>query len=386
MTKAFKPSNDQPFVEKVREVVGLRLDPPDRFHKRFTPTSAPWLDHVERFFGLIAGTASAAAPSEASPRSKAASKITTPIPNPSPGGPSRHILEKAARGRQTSEPARSRRMTIDVAGARAMAVRPVEFVWYPGPNSGALAMIDLHYWPTPNGKKVTILLEELGTPYNIVPCNIGKGDQFKPEFLKISPNNRMPALVDHAPADGGPPIAIFESGAILMYLAEKAGRFYPQDLRRRFEVTQWVIWQTANQGPKLGECGHFRRLGDKQGDQSYAVRRFTDEANRLYGVLNNRLYDRRYLAGDEYTIADMISYPWTVNWKGQGQDIEEFKYFKRWFDELSARPAVQRGLAVMAGPSEDPESLPAEERERRTKLLYNQRARPAPAEGGLSAI
>ena len=154
-------------------------------------------------------------------------------------------------------------------------------------------MIDLHYWPTPNGKKVTILLEELGTPYNIVPCNIGKGDQFKDEFLRISPNNRMPALVDHAPAVGGPPISIFESGTIMMYLAEKAGRFYPRDLRRRYEVNQWVIWQTANQGPKLGECGHFRHLGDKQGDQSYAVRRFTDEANRLYGVLNNRLYDRR---------------------------------------------------------------------------------------------
>ena len=169
-------------------------------------------------------------------------------------------------------------------------------------------MIDLHYWPTPNGKKVTILLEELGMPYNIVPCNIGKGDQFEPEFLKISPNNRMPALVDHAPADGGPTISVFESGAIMMYLAEKAGRFYPQDIRRRYEVTQWVMWQMANQGPKLGECGHFLRLGDKQGDQSYAVRRFTDEANRLYGVLNNRLYDRRYLAGDEYTIADMICY------------------------------------------------------------------------------
>ncbi len=241
-------------------------------------------------------------------------------------------------------------------------------------------MIDLHYWPTPNGKKVTILLEELGTPYRIVPTNIGKGDQFTPDFLRISPNNRMPALVDNEPADGGPPISIFESGAILMYLAEKAGRFYPQDIRRRYEVNQWVIWQMANQGPKLGEAGHFLRLGDKQGDQSYAVRRFTDEANRLYGVLNTRLYDRRYLAGDDYTIADMISYPWTVNWKGQQQDIDEFKYFKRWFEELSARPAVQRGLAVTAGPAEDPEMLSPEERERRAKLLYNQRARPAPAE------
>ena len=154
-----------------------------------------------------------------------------------------------------------------------------------------------------------------------MPCNIGKGDQFKDEFLKISPNNRMPAMVDDAPADGGAPISLFESGAIMMYLAEKAGRFYPQDLRARYEVNQWVLWQMANQGPKLGECGHFRRLGEKQGDQSYAVRRFTDEANRLYGVLNNRLHDRRYIAGYEYTIADMISYPWTVGWQAQGQDI-----------------------------------------------------------------
>jgi GST-like protein len=240
-------------------------------------------------------------------------------------------------------------------------------------------MIDLYFWPTPNGKKVTILLEELGTPYKIVPVNIGRGDQFEPNFLKIAPNNRMPALVDHAPADGGPPISIFESGAIMMYLGEKERRFYPQDIRRRYEVNQWVMWQMANQGPKIGERGHFARLGDTRGDQSYALRRFTDETNRLYGVLNNQLYDWRYLAGNEYTIADMICYPWTVGWKGQGQDIEEFKYFKRWFDELSARPAVQRGLAVTAGPAEDPETLPPEERERRTKLLFNQRARPAPA-------
>ncbi|MFI4975669.1 MAG: glutathione S-transferase N-terminal domain-containing protein [Caulobacterales bacterium] len=244
-------------------------------------------------------------------------------------------------------------------------------------------MIDIHYWPTPNGKKVTILLEELGMPYNIVPCNIGRGDQFTEGFLQIGPNNRMPAMVDHAPADGGAPIAIFESGAIMMYIAEKAGRFYPQDIRGRYEVNQWIIWQMANQGPKLGECGHFLRLGDTRGDQSYAVRRFTDEANRLYGVLNNRLYDRRYLCGDEYTIADMICYPWTVNWKGQGQDIEDFKYFKRWFEELSERPGVQRGMAVTAGPQEDYANMPPEERERRMKLLYNQRARPAPAEGGL---
>jgi GST-like protein len=239
-------------------------------------------------------------------------------------------------------------------------------------------MIDVHYWPTPNGKKVTILLEELGLEYRIVPCNIGRGDQFTEDFLAISPNNRMPAIVDHDPAGGGEPISVFESGAIMMYLAEKAGKFWPQDPRGKAEVTQWVIWQMANQGPKLGECGHFRRLGDSKGDQSYAVRRFTDEANRLYGVLNNRLHHSPYLAGDAYTIADMIAYPWTVNWQAQGQDIKEFKYFDRWFNEVGGRPAVQRGLAVTAGPAEDPKTLTAEEVERRSKLLYNQRARPVP--------
>jgi GSH-dependent disulfide-bond oxidoreductase len=240
-------------------------------------------------------------------------------------------------------------------------------------------MLDLHFWPTPNGKKVTILLEECGLPYRVVPCNIGRGDQFSEEFLRLNPNHRMPVLVDHDPAGGGAPISVFESGAIMMYVAEKVGKFFPQDIRGKTEVTQWLIWQMANQGPKLGECGHFRRLGDKQGDQSYAVRRFTDEANRLYGVLNNRLYDRRYLAGDQYTIADMISYPWCVNWQSQGQDIEEFKYFKRWFEEVGSRPAVQKGMAVGSDLAGDPSKLSAEEQERRAKLLYNQRARPAPA-------
>jgi len=147
-------------------------------------------------------------------------------------------------------------------------------------------------------------------------------------------------------------------------------------------VNQWVMWQMANQGPKTGECGHFRRLKDAQGDQSYAVRRFTDEVNRLYGVMNNRLYDRRYLAGDEYTIADMISYPWTVGWEGQGQDIKEFPYFERWFAELGARPGVQRGMAVGKDMTVDFAKLSKEEIQGLTKLLYNQRARPAPA-GGL---
>ena len=240
-------------------------------------------------------------------------------------------------------------------------------------------MLDLHFWPTPNGKKVTILLEELGLKYNLVPCNIGRGDQFKPDFLKMNPNHRMPVLVDHAPKGGGDPISIFESGAMMMYLAEKEGRFFPQDLRGRYEVTQWVIWQMANQGPKLGECGHFRRAGPEAGDIAYAVRRFTDEANRLYGVLNNRLYRNRYVAGDEYTIADMICYPWTVNWKAQGQDIEEFKYFKRWFEEIGARPAVQRGMAVGSELATDPSKLTPEERARIRKIMYNQRALPVPS-------
>ncbi len=240
-------------------------------------------------------------------------------------------------------------------------------------------MYDLHYWPTPNGKKVTILLEELGVPYTIVPVNIGRGDQFTDDFLKIGPNNRMPALLDKAPNDGGAPIGVFESGAIMLYIAEKEGRFFPQETRAKYEVVQWVMWQMANQGPKTGERGHFSRVDTARfGDQSYAQRRFADETHRLYGVLNNRLYDRPWLAGDEYTIADMISYPWTASWKLQGIDLDEFKYFKRWLEAMEARPGVQRGMAVTAGPPEDPATLTPEEQERRRKLLYNQRARPAP--------
>jgi GST-like protein len=243
-------------------------------------------------------------------------------------------------------------------------------------------MIDVHYWPTPNGKKVTIFLEEAGVPYRVVPCNIGRGDQFKAEFLKWNPNHRMPVIVDHAPADGGAPLSVFESGAILLYLAEKTGRFLPSDLRGRTEVQQWLIWQMANQGPKLGEYGHFHRLGDAAGDQSYAKRRFSDEANRLYGVLNNRLYDRRYLTGDTYTVADMICFPWAANPHLHGQSVDDFKYFKRWHSELSGRPGVQRGMAVGSDLRMDPGSLSRQEQEALHKMLYNQRAIAAP-EGGL---
>ena len=243
-------------------------------------------------------------------------------------------------------------------------------------------MIDVHYWPTPNGKKVTIALEECGVEYEVVPCSIGTGEQFSDAFLKISPNNRMPAIVDRDPPGGGEPISVFESGACMMYIAEISGRFCPADLAARYEVYQWVMWQMANQGPKTGELGHFRRLKDQEGDQGYAIRRFDNEVNRLYGVMDNRLYDRRYIAGDEYTIADMACYPWTVGWEAQGQDIDEFPYFKRWFEEISERPAVQRGMAVGSDWAQDYSQLSEEDKERIIAILYNQRARPAP-EGGL---
>lgn len=241
-------------------------------------------------------------------------------------------------------------------------------------------MIDVFYWPTPNGKKVSIMLEECGLPYRIVPVNIGRGDQFKPDFLAISPNNRMPAITDHEPLGGGEPISVFESGAILMYLAEKSGRFWPQAPRPKYEVAQWVLWQMANQGPKFGECGHFRRAAQdpSHGNLAYAVRRFEDEVNRLYGVMNHRLKDRRYLAGDEYSIADIVSYPWATAAERLGQSLGEFVHVKRWLEEIGSRPAVQRGMQVGQDLSEDVSKLPPEEVARRNKILLNQRARPLP--------
>ena len=230
-------------------------------------------------------------------------------------------------------------------------------------------MLELFYWPTPNGKKVTILLEELGVPYEIKATNIGRGDQFDPEFLKFSPNNRMPALVDTEPKGGGAPIRIFESGAIMMYIAEKAGKFYPQDLRTRYDVNQWLIWQMANQGPKSGECGHFLRLKDTQGDQSYAVRRFTDEVNRLYGVLNKQLAGGAFIAGD-YSIADMACYPWIVPHARQSQKLEDFPNLKRWFDEIAARPATIRAYALI----ERINAKPTVHDEQARKILFGQTA------------
>lgn len=241
-------------------------------------------------------------------------------------------------------------------------------------------MIDLYYWPTPNGKKITIFLEETGTPYNLIPVNIGRGDQFAPEFLRMNPNHRMPVIVDRAPAGGGAPLSVFESGAILMYLAEKTGQLWPQSVREKYEVSQWVFWQMANQGPKLGECGHFRRAAQNpaHGDLAYALRRFDDEANRLCGVMNNRLYDRPYLAGDFFSIADIICYPWATRWESLGQNLDEFKYLNRWLREVGARSGVQRGMAVGADLAVANENLSEAEKQRRAGILQNQRALPPP--------
>jgi GST-like protein len=206
-------------------------------------------------------------------------------------------------------------------------------------------MIDLYYWPTPNGWKVSIMLEETGLPYRLVPVNIGRGEQFRPEFLAISPNNRMPAIVDPAPfvEDGGGPIAVFESGAILLYLAEKSGQFLPTDLRGRYEVTQWLFWQMGGLGPMAGQAHHFRQYAPET--IPYAVDRYTNEVNRLYGVMNRRLADREFLAG-AYSVADMAAFPWVVPYQNQGQKLEDFPHLERWFAAMKARPAVARGLDV----------------------------------------
>ena len=200
-------------------------------------------------------------------------------------------------------------------------------------------MLDLYYWTTPNGHKITIFLEEAGLKYNIKPINIGKGEQFKAEFLEVSPNNRIPALVDHAPTGGGKPIAVFESGAILLYLAEKTGQFLSRDLRGRTETIQWLFWQMGNLGPMAGQNNHFSNYAvDKI---TYAMDRYRNEVNRLYGVLNQRLTDRVFVAGD-YSIADMAIYPWIVPHERQGQKIGDFPQVKRWLETIQARPAVIR--------------------------------------------
>jgi GSH-dependent disulfide-bond oxidoreductase len=205
-------------------------------------------------------------------------------------------------------------------------------------------MIDLWYWTTPNGHKVTIFLEETALPYKIVPINIGKGEQFKPEFLAVSPNNRIPALIDNDPPGGGKPISVFESGAMLVYLAEKSGRFLPpmSQPAERADAMQWLFWQMGGLGPMSGQNNHFANYAvDKI---PYAIDRYRKEVNRLYGVMNKRLADRPYLAG-EYSIADMASYPWVVPYERQGQKLEDFPHLKRWFDTIAERPAVKRAYA-----------------------------------------
>jgi GSH-dependent disulfide-bond oxidoreductase len=203
-------------------------------------------------------------------------------------------------------------------------------------------MIDLLYWTTPNGHKITMFLEETGLPYKIIPVNIGKGEQFAPDFLAVSPNNRIPAIVDHDPPGGGKPVSVFESGAILLYLAEKTGKFLPKDLHGRYDAIQWLFWQMGGLGPMAGQNHHFAIYAPEK--IPYAIDRYVNETNRLYGVLNKRLSNRDFLAG-EYSIADMASYPWIVPYERQGQKLEDFPHLKRWFEAIKARPATQRAYA-----------------------------------------
>jgi GSH-dependent disulfide-bond oxidoreductase len=226
-------------------------------------------------------------------------------------------------------------------------------------------MIDLYYWTTPNGHKITIFLEETGLPYSIKPVDIGKGDQFKSEFLEISPNNRIPAIVDNDPTGGGKPISIFESGAILQYLAEKTGKFLPADLRGRTEVMQWLFWQMGNLGPMLGQNHHFRSyIAEKI---PYAINRYVKETERLYGVLDERLADRDFVAG-EYSIADMACYPWIVLHERQGQNLDDFPNLKRWFERIQRREAVQRAYALAKTINPAPPGMTEEAK----KILFGQ--------------
>ncbi len=200
-------------------------------------------------------------------------------------------------------------------------------------------MIHLYYWPTPNGHKVTMFLEETALPYKLHPVNIGKGEQFQPDFLKISPNNRMPAIIDDQPAEPGAPVSVFESGAILVYLAEKIGKFLPKDLRGRFETLQWLFWQMGGLGPMAGQNHHFNVYAPEK--IPYAIDRYVKETSRLYAVMDKRLADRDYLAG-AYSIADMAAYPWVVPYERQGQKLEDFPNLKRWFEAIKSRPATLR--------------------------------------------
>lgn len=205
-------------------------------------------------------------------------------------------------------------------------------------------MIDLYYWTTPNGHKITMFLEEAGLPYRIIPVNIGRGEQFRPEFLRIAPNNRIPAIVDHKPADGGDPLSVFESGAILLYLAEKTGRFLPVDLRGRTMTLQWLFWQMGGLGPMAGQNHHFVQYAPQP--LPYAIDRYVRETGRLYGVLNKHLADGREFISGDYSIADMACYPWVVPHERQRQKIEDFPHLARWFERVRTRPATARAYAL----------------------------------------
>jgi GST-like protein len=228
-------------------------------------------------------------------------------------------------------------------------------------------MIDLYFWTTPNGYKPLLMLEEAGLAHRIVPVNISSGEQFAPAFLAIAPNNRMPAIVDHAPADSGAPLALFESGEILLYLAEKTGRFLAADLRGRHEALQWLFWQMGGLGPMAGQNHHFAHYAPEK--IPYAIERYVKETNRLYGVLNRRLADREFIAGSDYTIADMAAYPWVRSYERQGQRLEDFPHIGRWIAAIGARPATvrayERGVAVNTLPTVTEEAK---------KLLFGQTA------------
>lgn len=229
-------------------------------------------------------------------------------------------------------------------------------------------MIEVYFWPTPNGHKITIMLEECGLPYEVKYINIGRGDQFEPDFLKISPNNRMPAIVDTDGPDGKP-ISVFESGAILQYLGRKSGKFYPKDERKRVEVDEWLFWQMGGLGPMAGQAHHFRQYAPEKID--YAYDRYTDEVNRLYGVMDARLKDHEFLAGD-YSIADMAAYPWVRPHKRQGQDLAEFPNLEDWFKRIHDRPAVEK--AIVIGQAER-EKWDLSKDKNAKSVLFGQRAR-----------
>ena len=230
-------------------------------------------------------------------------------------------------------------------------------------------MLELFYWPTPNGHKITLFLEEAKLPYRITPINIGKGEQFEPDFLAISPNNRMPALIDHQPAGGGAPISVFESGAILLYLAERFKQFIPQHDRGRYDCLQWLFWQMGGLGPMLGQNHHFSVYAPEQ--IPYAIDRYVRETSRLYGVLNKQLKNRRYILGDQYSIADMACYPWIVPWKRQQMQLSDFPDLHRWFEDIRARPATQKAYAIAEQAQYE---RPAQMTEDVKKILFGQSA------------